>query len=126
MDHTADHFEPQRLKQPRGDPLPLQKSLPIEQPRHPPDIAIPGADGGGVAVTPKEIEAREPQLRVPGVCIWGNETIDRERIIVVAPLDPRLEHLRPKRPRRLADAREGGLDRRHRVDREGKPGRRAG
>ena len=126
MDHPADHFQPQRLKQPRGNPLPFENPLRIEQPRHPPDIAIPGADGGHVAVAPEEIQAGEPQLRVPGICIWGNETIDRKRIVDVAALDPRLEHLRPERPRWLADGRECGLDRRHRVDRHGEPGRRAG
>ena len=117
VDRPTDDFQPEWLKQPRGNPLPLQYPLRIEQPRHPPDVAVPRADGRGVAVAPEVIQARKAQLRVPGILIRGGEPIDRERIVVVAPLHAGLEELRPERPRRLADAREGRLDRRDGIDR---------
>ena len=117
MDRPTDDFQPQWLKQPRGNPLPREDPLRIEQPRHPPDVAIPGAHGGHVAVAPEEVEAGEPQLRVPGICVRGNEPIDRKRIVGVAALHAGLEELRPERPRWLADAREGRLDRRDGIDR---------
>ena len=42
MDHPVDHLDPERLKEPRGDPPPGKRPGGRSDPPHLPDIAVPG------------------------------------------------------------------------------------
>ena len=93
-DHAVAHLQPERLEQPRGDPLPRQPAFGVVDAADRPHVAVPGADGHPLAVR-EEVEPGGPQQGVPRVAVGGAERVGGERAVGLAEGGGRLQHLRP-------------------------------
>ena len=93
VDRAVDDPDPQRLKQPRGDPPPGERVGRGSETAAGPDVAIPGAEHGDVGG--KEVEAAEPQLRLPRIGGRGGERVDGESRAIVPLGDRGVERVGP-------------------------------
>ena len=66
VDLAVHHLQPQRLKQTGGDSAPCEFTVRLIETRDHPDIAIPGANRGGMSVR-HEVETGRAHQRKPGI-----------------------------------------------------------
>ena len=107
------YFEPERLKQPRGDAPPFQFFPIALKPAYNPHIAIPRGNRSGVRID--EIEAAEAHIRIPGVVEGECDRIGGVRLFrITGYLASRGDGLRPDPRPAGSEGFEIGLFRQYR------------